>query len=127
MDIDEAIKRFAKDFSSIPTNLVKKAFQDDPENLECLNSIEYLEENPLEYFPAMWGWMFRCNDWTDEQWIRTHITEVESCGFVIYDSDETGILLGVNGAGYDFYDSHWKSLYIARQLNWHDKIKETED
>jgi len=29
------------------------------------------------------------------------------------------ILLGVNGAGYDFYESHWEPLYRALGYKWH--------
>ena len=49
MTLDEAVKKFAKDFSNIPTELIKKAYQDEPENLVCLNSEKYFEERPLEY------------------------------------------------------------------------------
>jgi hypothetical protein len=57
----------------------------------------------------------------DEEWIRNNLEVVEACGFLIYDSDETGILLGVDGAGYSFYDAHWIPLYNARGLMWHTK------
>ena len=55
---------------------------------------------------------------------RENIDDVEACGFLVYDSDETGILLGVDGCGYDFYSSHWIPLYKKRGLWWHDKEKE---
>jgi hypothetical protein len=29
------------------------------------------------------------------------------------------ILLGINGAGYDFYESHWTPLYLALGYKWH--------
>jgi hypothetical protein len=29
------------------------------------------------------------------------------------------LLLGVNGAGYSFYDSHWRRLYEALGYEWH--------
>jgi|GEM_PF-6449648 len=124
MDLDDAVKKFAKDFSVIPTGLIQKAYKDNPEDLECLNSEEYFEERPLEYFPAMWGWMFRCEDWTDEEWIRRNIGEVEKIGFLIYDCEFCGILLGMNSCGHDFYQSYWKPLYLARGLSWH-SIEET--
>jgi hypothetical protein len=121
MDIDDAVKLWSeRDFSNIPTELIKKAFKDNFEELELLSS-KYPE---LDY-PACWGWMFHPECSFDEEWIRKHISEVEECGFLVYDSDETGILLGVDGCGYNFYDEHWKPLYKIRGLSWHDKAKKT--
>ena len=117
MNIDEAVKLWVeRDFSNIPTELIKKAFKDNFEELELLSS-KYPE---LDY-PAGWGWMFHPGCSFDEEWIRNHIREVEECGFLVYDSDETGILLGVDGMGYDFYEDHWKPLYVIRNLHWHDE------
>ena len=123
MTLDEAVKKFAKDFSNIPTELIKKEYQDEPENLVCLNSEKYFEERPLEYWPAMWGWLFKCNDWTDEEWIKRNIGKVEEIGFIIYDCEYCGILLGMNSCGHDFYESYWQPLYLARDLQWHEKEK----
>jgi hypothetical protein len=123
MTLDEAVKKFAKDFSSIPTELIKKAYKDDPENLICLNSEEYFEERPLEYFPAMWGCMFKCDDWTDEEWIKKNIDEVEKIGFIIYECEYCGILLGMNSCGHDFYEAYWQPLYLKRGLAWHEREK----
>jgi len=119
MTLDEAVKKFAKDFSSIPTELIKKAYKDDPENLVCLNSEEYFEEHYLEYFPAIWGWMFKADDWTDEEWIRKNVKAVEEIGFIIYECEYCGILLGMNSCGHDFYEAYWKPLYLKRGLEWH--------
>lgn len=115
MTIDEAVRLWVnRDFSNIPTELIKKAFLENPEELELLSS-EYPE---LDY-PAGWGTMFHPEFSLDEEWIREHIEEVEQCGFLVYDSDETGILLGVDGAGYSFFDAHWTPLYKKRGLHWH--------
>lgn len=117
MTLDEAVKLWVnRDFSNIPTELVKKAFKDNYEELELLSS-EYPE---LDY-PAGWGTMFHPEWSLDEKWIREHIKEVEKCGFLIYDSDETGILLGVDGCGYDFFSEHWTPLYRRRGLLWHEE------
>jgi hypothetical protein len=98
MTLEEAVKLWVdRDFSNIPTMLIKKAFKDNFEELELLSS-EYPE---LDY-PAGWGWMFHPECRLDEEWIRENVNEVEECGFIVYDSDETGILLGVDGCGYDF-------------------------
>ena len=116
MTLEEAVKLWVtRDFSNIPTLLIKRAFKDNYEELELLSS-EYPE---LDY-PCGWGYMFHPECSLDEEWIRDNIEEVEKCGFLVYDSDETGILLGVDGCGYDFYSSHWIPLYKKRELRWHD-------
>lgn len=30
-----------------------------------------------------------------------------------------GIYIGIDGAGYDFYESHWIPLYTVRGLEYH--------
>ena len=120
MTIDEAVKKFADDFSAIPTGLIIQAYKENPENLECLNTSEFLDNIYLDYWPAMWGWLFKCRDWTDEEWIRRNISKVEEIGFIIYDCEHCGILLGINSAGHDFYEAYWKPLYFARNLKWHE-------
>jgi hypothetical protein len=120
MTLEEAVKLWVgRDFSSIPTELIKKAYRDNPEELELLSS-EYPE---LDY-PSGWGYMFHPENSLDEEWIRENISIVEECGFLIYDTEETGILLGIDGCGYSFYENHWTPLYKARDLHWHTEEKE---
>ena len=75
-------------------------------------------------WPAAWGTMFIPNDSGDEHWIRDNAETVAECGFIVYESDETGIILGIDGAGYDFYADHWTPLYHARNLKWHKPVEE---
>jgi hypothetical protein len=103
-----------RDFSMIPTGLIKKAFKDCPEELELLSS-----EDPTLDNPAAWGWMWHPDCSLDEIWIRENVDLVERCGFLIYDSEETGILLGVDGCGYSFEEEHFQPLYKMRGLRWH--------
>jgi len=134
-----------RDFSNIPTDLIEKAYKDSyydeieilaptfedfkkeyrEENqceVECDECIDetcleaYEEENPKI---PMWGWVFVPNDPCDQEWIRGHADKVAECGFIVYETDEIGVYLGVNGAGYDFYEAHWLPLYRARGLRWH--------
>ena len=73
----------------------------------------------------MWGTLFEAKD----QMLADKILEnsdaiINNAGFTVIDvskKDEegaygTGIFLGVNGAGYDFYEQHWVPLY--RILGW---------
>lgn len=68
----------------------------------------------------MWGYMWTFGDSSDEAWAREHLEEVSACGFRIYeDEDDSTLYLGIDGAGYNFYSSHWEPLYKARGLKWH--------
>ena len=68
----------------------------------------------------MWGWLWTFDNSLDEDWVRENLVTVASCGFRIYEYQETGtIYIGIDGAGYNFYDAHWIPLYKARGLMWH--------
>lgn len=76
----------------------------------------------------MWGTMWQFdgmidNDWLDDSENRQKMAD---CGFRIYETDEDGIFFGIDGAGYDFYESHWIPLYKERGLQWHDKEIEND-
>jgi len=138
-----------RDFSMIPVSLIEKAYRDDyydeieilaptledyreeykKDNDDCVSDcdecgwddeclISYQENNPRI---SMWGWVFVPDDPCDQEWIREHASIVAECGFIVYETDEIGVYLGVNGAGYDFYEAHWLPLYRARGLKWHDE------
>ena len=120
MTLDEAVRLWtSRDFSTIPTELIKKAYKENPEELELLSS-EYPE---LDY-PACWGYMFHPERSYDEQWIRDNIDIVESIGFLVYYTEETGILLGVDGCGFCFVTELWTPLYKAIDLHWHSEDQE---
>lgn len=62
-------------------------------------------------------WMF--DNSFDEDWAREHLDVMEKLGFVVYDAGDVGLIFGIDGAGYNFYDHHWVPLYQARGLQWH--------
>lgn len=74
----------------------------------------------------MWGTMWSFGDPCDIWWVENGagIEALSSCGFLVYRHDDFGIFFGINGAGYDFYESHWIPLYRARGLEWHDPATE---
>ena len=77
MTLEEAVKLWvSKDFNNIPTELIKRAFKDNFEELELLTS-----EYPELDWPSGWGWLFHPDNRLDEEWIRENIEEVEECGF----------------------------------------------
>ena len=89
------------------------------------DDIEVIEH---EGWLPMWGTMWTVGDKIDEEWIESNLQAVADCGFRIYESEDFGILIGIDGAGYDFFSSHWEPLYKARGLHWHkidDTVKET--
>ena len=68
----------------------------------------------------MWGWLWMFGERIDEDWARENLEEVAECGFRIFeDADSGDIYIGIDGAGYDFYEQHWIPLYNARGLRWH--------
>lgn len=56
--------------------------------------------------------------WVKEwDFIRENLQKVADCGFRIYEHDDYGIYLGIDGGGYDFYEAHWIPLYKAAGCN----------
>lgn len=76
----------------------------------------------------MWGTMWQFRDSVDDYWLENMggVQALTNCGFRVYESYEFGYFFGIDGAGYDFYESHWIPLYKARRLQWHDPILEQE-
>lgn len=97
---------------------------DDPKviSADCLSVIR-------EYEFPIWGTLWSFSDSIDDEWangeyLGPHLQEMADCGFRIYESEDFGIVFGIDGAGYDFYGtekdpSHWINLYKARGLQWH--------
>lgn len=82
--------------------------------------------NEFDSWLPMWGTLFTLES-IDEEWIRDNIDKVTNCGFRIFEDQENGdIYLGVDGAGYDFYENHWIPLYKERGLQWHDIEEEQQ-
>lgn len=71
----------------------------------------------------MWGTMWTFGDSCDDYWLEEMdgLQKMADCGFRIYESEDYGYIFGIDGAGYDFYESHWIPLYKARGLQWHDE------
>ena len=79
-----------------------------------------------DYGLPMWGTMWSFGDNIDNDWLRGEFGQdglrlMADCGFRIYESDDWDIIFGIDGCGYDFYESHWIPLMDARGLHWYDK------
>lgn len=73
----------------------------------------------------MWGTMWSFKDICDTEWLKSDegLQTMSECGFRIYETDND-YYFGIDGCGFDFYESRWIPLYKARGLKWHDDIKE---
>lgn len=110
-------------------DLYEIKFDSEPDNPSIISAdcFDVIEETRL----PMWSTMWQFSDPTDIEWangeyLGPHLQEIADCGFRIYESEDFGILIGIDGAGYDFYGteeypSHWINLYKARGLQWHKK------
>jgi len=112
----EAAERLADSFSAIPTEWVKIV----------------ADRTGAEFYGIMWGTMFLVNDPVDRERIRALLhpvtdeedefygcKEVGQTGIYAFDIDGH-VVLGINGAGYDFYEHHWIPLYEALGYGWHE-------
>ena len=101
-------------------------------NFQDICKIVYAEEDDFDVerddVLPMWGTMWSFGDNVDDWWLEKNggLQAMSNCGFRIYESEEFGYFFGIDGAGYDFYESHWEPLYKARGLQWHDPMAEEE-
>ena len=61
-----------------------------------------------------------------QDYARFHLEEMAACGFRLYESEDYGLIFGIDAAGFDFYEAFWIPLYKARGLRWHDEAEEKE-
>lgn len=121
--IREAAEAWVNGFNAIPISVVEKLW-------EHSGYVDFAEITPMDEdeefdtpFP-MWGTMWAFDDSADQEWangeyLGPHLKEMADCGFRIYESEDWGLVFGIDGAGYDFYESHWILLYKERGLQWH--------
>ena len=118
---DAAVHRLLDSFSQIPARWVQE--------------LAHFKHNYLPF--PMWGTLFMPLDHIDVDGIQRlfktiecdddgDLQELRDAGWhavgdtgilAIYFEDE--LLLGINGAGYDFYEAHWAPLYQALGYHWH--------
>ncbi|QDT91506.1 hypothetical protein [Gimesia algae] len=102
--------------------------------------IEELSEHRSEWLPLpMWGTLFVPKDSADIRNIEKLTKSIEdddeesisfrdagwqavaATGIYAIEFDEE-LLLGIHGAGYNFYVQHWSKLYDALDYRWHESI-----
>ena len=84
-----------------------------------------LEKEDYDRFP-MWGTMWSFSSSFDEDWALSHLNEMAACGFRLYESEDYGLVFGIDSCGYSFMEAHWIPLYKARGLRWHDEAEGKE-
>lgn len=114
----EATKRWLKDFSLIPTDLIVRAYKNNLEDIIIVAPKD--EDTPLI---PMYGYVFVPEDPTDKKWLEKNAEKIaKKCDVIIYYTDEIGYYIGIDGAGYDFYEAHWVPMYRLRGLEWHKQL-----
>lgn len=106
--------------------IVKLEYTDEEKEID----IEEANQEFESIYP-MWNTLFNPKDSFISSWIEKHPYTTTACGFRIFMDNETEeIYLGIDGAGYNFYEAHWVKLYDAMGLQWHDSeedIKKQEE
>lgn len=77
----------------------------------------------------MWSYWFEPKDSTDLNKLNEMSDEVAALGFVLIIDNEDGSVwgLGIDGAGFDFYESYWIPLYDLFGFRWHAQHGETDE
>ena len=79
---------------------------------------EWEDERYFDSWLPVWGWLWMVDN-SSKYFILDNLELVSDLGFRIYEDEEEDIYIGIDGAGYDFYEAHWLPLYDAMGLQWH--------
>lgn len=110
MTFDEYLKkyvmRWVNNFNDIPYTVIDKLVEHDG-----IDSVIELTDNTNcdSYFPMVRFWAFD-NTW-DEDYARENIDIMQKCGLRVYEQEDYGLIFGIDGYGYSFYEPHWLPLY----------------
>lgn len=87
---------------------------------ECNAGDEWTRGGPVNAFPCAWATLFAPRERLDQEWMLEHAEQVAQLGLFVFESEDFGCLLGIDGAGFDFYEAFWIPLYRLRGLKWHE-------
>lgn len=102
-------------FDAIPLHMIQRGYELG-EDLHMLGDYE-------EWGYPMWATLWMPNYRGLETFIIDHQDEIVELGFNIYETEEGDILLGIDGAGYDFYSEHWEPLYHLHEKYLSQRIR----
>jgi hypothetical protein len=71
-----------------------------------------------DVFPCSWGWLW-APPHEDQTWFLTNKHLVSKLGLYVFESEDYGVLLGIDAGGFDFHEAYWAPLYELRGLQWH--------
>jgi hypothetical protein len=114
--LKEATEKWITGFNDIPQEIIRKLYN---------YGFDIDEITPIDIdtdmFLPMWGTMWSFRNELDNDWLKDekNLKAMADCGFRIYEQEDYGYIFGIDGMGYDFYESHWIPLYKARGLRWH--------
>lgn len=100
----------SQNFDAIPNRVVAKLMfdydsvweLDDPK----LDEEELTYREPLPIWGTMWVLNAYMQNYMDEEDMQIFWDN----GFRIYDSEDLGYVVGIDGAEYNFYEHHWEGL-----------------
>lgn len=122
---DEAVHYMVETFNRIPTYVlepsiclgeyrVEERSEDDDGNY-------YYEDDT--YNVPMWGWCWDISDYISYEEIEDYYFKYKllDLGFTIIKDENGGnYWIGINGAGFNFYDAFWTPLYDVLGFKWHE-------
>lgn len=99
-------------------NDIDEYFKDYTPCSECVTGYELEDYDSL----PMWGTLWALEPIDQEKIDRDpeFLKGLAKIGFRIYDTYDYGYVIGIDGAGFSFYDHYWLPLYNLLNLRWHD-------
>lgn len=107
-----------RNFDYVDLNMLRMACEKSSESGDYINRLTTWNPEDSDFWP-IWGTLFQPRMALDAEFILEHLEEIEEIGFVVYQQEEFGVFLGIDGAGYDFYEDHWLPLYDLFGIKWH--------
>ena len=100
-----------RDFDAIPVALFQRL--QDLGDYDAITEITIPEDeagfNPLHNV------LYAAPDCLWDEWISENAQRLyDVCGLRVFHNEETGYMLGIDGAGYSFAEAHWIPLYKMR-------------
>ena len=99
-------------FDAIKKSEIKSKYENNKEALQLLSKPR---ENKTPY-KIKWGYLFHPNNENEEAWIKDNVDIVTGFGFIVFFTEEYGILLAFEGARYDFAEAHWMPLFEVMKV-----------
>lgn len=118
---NETVRAWVNGFTVIPVPVAAKlmAYSYNCDFREIVLNGKSDDENKFPVWNSLWAF----TDRSDQAWAESDdgLNAIAKCGFRIYESEDFGIVLGIDEPGYDFYESHWIPLFGERKLCRHEE------